>query len=143
MKHILLLLSLALASANTVHAQNKLVLSQVRVVERTDTVQGSGATFDLGQAVSSAQAVILQANGLLAKSYVKFSAPEAGNAGTNAAQLHLTLDLVLSTGREKEQKRVERTIAMDGGRHAVSETFNIKAENGSRAFTLLFDLAVE
>ncbi len=144
MKKIVLPLLPALLLATSTAAQTKITISEVRAVDRQDTVRGTDATIQLNGAEGSGNAYILNAGELVVKLGAKVSTHNVARSSMKDSAVNLIMEIAMKAGRDKDNKRVEKIFYMDQSRTGtVAQRFTFKQGLNVRTISLSFNVAVE
>lgn len=125
-------------------AQTRIIFSEVRALDRQDSIQGTDATIQLNRAEGKDDTVILSAGDVTVKVRAKVKTHSSPRSSLKDSAVNLTLDLFTQAGKEKDKKRVEKIFYLDQSRTGtVTQRFNFKNGLDMRSITLSFKVTIE
>ena len=144
MKHLLLFPLAALFLASSSFAQTKINFSDVRALDRQDSLHGTDATIQLNKAEGSDNAFLMHAGDMIVKVTAKVSTHKSPRSSLKDSAVNLDLDITMNAGNQKDTKHVEKIFYMDQKRSGtVTQKFNFKNGIDMRTITLTFNVAIE
>lgn len=136
--------SLALAASTALMAQTQIVITNVKAVEKDNTVTGQDVTIQLDKAEGSDRAVILASGDLQAKVRAKVNTHNSARSSLKDSAVNLIFEIDLKAGKDKDNKRVEKIFYLDQSRTTtVTQRFNFKSGITMRGITLSFDCEIK
>ena len=142
-RHLFILLCSLLMSSST-WAQTRIIFSEVRALDRQDSIQGTDATIQLNRAEGKDDTVILSAGDVTVKVRAKVKTHSSPRSSLKDSAVNLTLDLFTQAGKGKDKKRVEKIFYLDQSRTGtVTQRFNFKNGLDMRSITLSFKVTIE
>ena len=143
MRRLLLPLA-ALLLATSAFAQTKIDFSDVRALDRNDSLHGTDATIQLNKAEGSDNAVLMTAGDVIVKVTAKVTTHKSPRSSLKDSAVNLDLDITMKAGKEKDTKHVEKIFYMDQKRRGtVTQRFNFKNGINMRTITLTFNVSIE
>lgn len=142
-RHLLLFLGIFLIVASG-WAQTKIVFSEVRALDRQDSLHGNDVTIQLNHAEGKDNTVILTAGDVNVKVRAKVKTHSSPRSSLKDSAVNLTLDLSVQAGKGQDNKRVEKIFYLDQSRSGiVTQRFNFKNGLDMRSITLSFKVSIE
>ena len=142
-RHLLLLLGTLLIVASG-WAQTRIIFTEVRALDRQDSLHGNDVTIQLNRAEGKENTVILSAGDVNVKVRAKVKTHSSPRSSLKDSAVNLTLDLTVQAGKGKDNKRVEKIFYLDQSRSGVvTQRFNFKNGLDMRSITLSFNVSIE
>lgn len=142
-RHLLLFLGMFLVVAFG-WAQTRIVFTEVRALDRQDSLHGKDVTIQLNRAEGKDNTVILSAGDVNVKVRAKVKTHSSRRSSLKDSAVNLTLDLSVQAGKGKDNKRVEKIFYLDQSRSGVvTQRFNFKSGLNMRSVTLSFNVSIE
>lgn len=141
--HLIFLLG-SLLVATSAWAQTRIIFTEVRALDRQDSLHGNDVTIQLNRAEGKDNTVLLSAGDVTVKVRAKVKTHSSPRSSLKDSAVNLTLDLFTQAGKGKDSKRVEKIFYLDQSRSgSVTQRFNFKNGLDMRPLTLSFKVTIE
>ncbi len=143
MRRLLLPLA-ALLLATSSFAQTKINFSDVRALDRTDSLHGMDATLQLDKSSETNGALLINTGDVIVKVNVKVSNDASSASGPKDPDVELALDITMKAGKQKETQHVVKAFRKSKKNgDTMTQQFNFRTGNETRTITVTFNVSIE
>lgn len=134
----------ALVLAGLLHAQTRIVITNVTITEKESVLTAPGTTIQLADETGRKSTTIFDQNGILVDLMAKVKSNGSRRSSVKDSQVTLTFEIDMNTDRDHDNRRVEQIYYMDQSRTGtVTQKFTFKKGIDVRSITVKFDVEIQ